>query len=132
MGSFFVTIAIDALIVIAALLVGVYVYYQRRYKYWDKKKIPHTRPSFPMGDFSGSGRTKSLSQVVNDIYWKYQNESFVGAWMMSQPLLLARDTEFIKRIFIKDFQNFHDRGINFNEEIDPLEGKGFKYCNNKS
>lgn len=44
---------------------------------------------------------------------------------MLKPAVLALDIEFMKHVLITDFQYFHDRGVFFNEKVDPLAGHIF-------
>ncbi|XP_055691179.1 probable cytochrome P450 6d4 [Lutzomyia longipalpis] len=62
----------------------------------------------------------------------------VGIYAMTRPVLFIRDPELCRRILIKDFQYFHDRGIYSNAEADPLSahlvalnGESWKNLRNK-
>lgn len=45
--------------------------------------------------------------------------------MLHTPHLIINDPELIRLIMVKDFNNFHDRGLYFNKKIDPLTGHLF-------
>lgn len=46
--------------------------------------------------------------------------------MLYKPFLIVNDPDLIRNILTKEFTNFHDRGIFYNEEIDPLSGHLFQ------
>jgi cytochrome P450 family 6 len=52
---------------------------------------------------------------------KLQNSiGFGGIYFFTKPVVLPTSLTFLRNIFIKDFQHFHDRGIYHNEIDDPL------------
>lgn len=48
---------------------------------------------------------------------------FYGTFQFTKPLLLVRDIELIKKIFVKDFEHFIDHNTIINAENDPLFGR---------
>ena len=114
-----------ALLFIGAF-VGVYYFYQKKFKHWDKYKIPHTTPKFPFGDVGLTTINENIVISLDRIYKSFPKEKVVGIWSFFQPILIPRDVEVIKDILVKDFMNFHDRGIPADEENDPLSGTNTK------
>ena len=57
--------------------------------------------------------------------YKSSNEPFVGIYSILRPMLLVRDPELIQTILIKDFANFSDRDVHFNESYDPVSAHLF-------
>ena len=49
----------------------------------------------------------------------------VGIYFFTVPVLLALDLELIKHILVKDFNNFHERGMYANVKTDPLSAHLF-------
>lgn len=54
------------------------------------------------------------------MYYKFQDEKYFGMFMLRSPTLLVRDPCLINRILTKDFSHFCNRGIGFDEKLDPL------------
>jgi len=50
---------------------------------------------------------------------------FGGIHFLLSPTILTLDIEFVKRILIKDFSHFEDRGVYYNEKDDPLSAHLF-------
>jgi cytochrome P450 len=46
----------------------------------------------------------------------------VGIFSFDKPSLLIHDPELVKKILVKDFQNFMERIISLEEKLDPLVG----------
>lgn len=79
-------------------------------------------PSFPFGNLKGLGTKSHPAQVFQSLYIKLKDSGskFVGIYSFLQPMPLIIDPELIKQILIKDFSNFDDRGLYYNEKDDPL------------
>lgn len=114
---------LDILIFISALLGSFYLYANHQYQHWKKRKITHTETTFPFGSVKGGISQVTLGVVFKNLYEQFKGEPFFGAWVFFTPTLMVRSPELIKDILVKDFNNFHDRGIYVNEKEDPLAGK---------
>lgn len=58
--------------------------------FWDKRGIPIVKPLFPLGN--------------------------LNFYFFTKPMVIALDPEIIKDIFVRDFSNFSNRGMYFNEK----------------
>ncbi|XP_034248782.1 cytochrome P450 6k1-like [Thrips palmi] len=110
---------------IAALLAGVgvalYAYLAKVFSYWTKRKVPGPAPTLLTGNFgSNLMGQNSIGDIADKVYKDYPNEPVAGTFVMMQPLLHLHDPEIIKQVLIKDFQDFHGRGIYVETERDPL------------
>jgi len=65
---------------------------------------------------------------LEKIYVEHSDETYVGIFCMDNPLLLVRDSELVKNILVKDFQNFMDRQISTDEKTDPLRSSTVLSC----
>lgn len=62
---------------------------------------------------------------MKENYEKFKKHRFHGIYIFHQPLLLINDPELIRHVLIKDFNKFRDRGLYYNEKVDPLSGHLF-------
>lgn len=106
------------LLLLTLLLVFVFVKYV--YSYWDRKGFPCLQPSIPFGCL-GPLVIKELcfGEVIRNVYMTTR-APFVGIYLLFRPALLIRDPELVKRILMTDFDYFHDRGLHYDEENDPI------------
>lgn len=104
----------------AAALIALYIYFQKKFKYWDERNVPHAKPSFPFGNLNGK---ESLAVVFRKLYEESRHERYYGLWQLHRPSILINDPDLIKQVLVGDFMSFHDRGVYSNEKDDPLSGK---------
>ncbi|XP_055375913.1 cytochrome P450 6a2-like [Condylostylus longicornis] len=103
------------IIYIATFLYGVFT---NKRKYWEKRSTPHHYLEFH--------RTMHPSQKMKEFYDKEKGKfSFVGMYFFTNPFALILDIDLAKNILVKDFQNFIDRGVYYNEKDDPLSAHLF-------
>lgn len=114
---------LDFFLLLITAIGSLYAFYWKQFKFWAKLNVPHTDPSFIVGDTGEILRTKSMGEVFKEIYNSSKGEKYIGFWSLFRPMLLVRDPELIKRVFVKDFSSFQDRGIYVNEKDDPLSGR---------
>ncbi|XP_058788782.1 uncharacterized protein LOC131662839 [Phymastichus coffea] len=112
---------------ISAILVTLYGYVKFViFTYWKRHGIPHDPPQLPFGNALPVvlGK-KSLGNFVKESYDKFKKFRYHGIYIFHQPLLLINDPELIRHVLIKDFNKFRDRGMYYNEKVDPLSGHLF-------
>nr|QZP43567.1 cytochrome P450 monooxygenase CYP6AB188 [Ephestia elutella] len=108
-------------IAILAIILFLYYYGTRNSKYWEKRGIKHDKPlPFVGNNLQGYLVQKSITETIVDTYWKYPQERVVGYFRATQPELVIRDPEIIKRVLVTDFEHFYPRGINHKEVVEPL------------
>ncbi|XP_053685843.1 probable cytochrome P450 9f2 [Sabethes cyaneus] len=100
---------------VAATLIGcigllVYIYVNRKYKYFAQRNIPFVKPVF----FLGNGgpillKKRDLFENLKDIYNAHPKSKVVGMFEFLQPVLMIRDPDLIKLVAVKDFDHFADR-----------------------
>lgn len=109
-----------------------WVWIHRKYNYWKNRGIPYINPIFPTGTLLIKGK-KLNGAFINQHYYETMRGKgpFCGLFFYVQPAVLALDLNFIKKVLIKDFQHFHDRGMYYNEKTDPLTGHLFNLAGEK-
>ena len=68
---------------------------------------------------------KPIGDICADIYNKLEGHKYGGTYTFTIPTFFVRDPDFIKDVLVKDFSNFHDRGVYMNEENEPLSAHLF-------
>ncbi|XP_052891061.1 cytochrome P450 6a22-like [Anopheles moucheti] len=118
----------------------LYYYVKQHYRYWANRNIPQLEASFPVGNMKGVGSKLHFNDVLGEAYSKGKAQSvpLVGLYFMLKPILIVTDLDMVKRILVKDFNSFHDRGLYVNERDDPLsghlfalDGERWRYLRNK-
>uniref|UniRef100_A0A336MAD0 CSON014287 protein n=1 Tax=Culicoides sonorensis TaxID=179676 RepID=A0A336MAD0_CULSO len=120
----FFLIEITTFIVI--LIISLWIFVKSKYNYWKDRQIPYIEPIFPTGTIHL--KDKPLNNAfINQLYYNKMKGKgpFCGIFFYIQPAVLALELEFIKKVLIKDFKHFHDRGMYYNEKTDPITGHLF-------
>uniref|UniRef100_A0A023FVQ7 Putative cytochrome p450 ixodes scapularis cytochrome n=1 Tax=Amblyomma parvum TaxID=251391 RepID=A0A023FVQ7_AMBPA len=81
---------------------------KRRLSFFKDIGIPGPPPSFISGNLSDLIRKGSAAAIQE---WLDKYGDYVGFYNGAFPVLVAKDPELIKKIQIKDFGNFHGRGV---------------------
>lgn len=118
---------INFLIISAVSVISfVYFYFKYKFSYWESKGVPFLAPTFPYGSLKGVGKQIHLSKISQITYEKFKGkDKFCGLYFFVKPVALLLDIDLVKNVLIKDFNNFNDRGIYYNEEDDPLSAHLF-------
>lgn len=111
------------LIIIIVLIVSFYFYNIRTFDYWKKRGVKYEEPVLLFGTHKKKYLAKqSMSQLVEEMYWKFPNEKVVGGFKSTTPHLVIRDPELIKHVFTNDFTSFYRRGVNVHKKVvEPLK-----------
>ncbi|XP_065094827.1 probable cytochrome P450 6a13 [Ochlerotatus camptorhynchus] len=98
-----------------------YCWVKRRYSYWKLRGVPCVEPSFPLGNLGQLGR-KHVGLINQDVYeqLKASGKKFCGMFFFLRPMALVLDLDFVRNVMVKDFQYFHDRGLYYNDEVEPI------------
>ncbi|XP_031634047.1 probable cytochrome P450 6d5 [Contarinia nasturtii] len=117
---------IDVLAFLVGALTVLYFFIKQKYSYWERKgiKTPSCYNYF-VGHITELFMGKESFADFSTRMYKSSQEPFIGIYTVLQPILLVRDPELIRTIFIKDFPHFTDRGVHSNEGYDPLSGNLF-------
>ena len=88
---------------------------------------------FPYGNLKDVGRKFHISKMLCEYYQKTKDVKarISGIYMFTRPVLMIVDLDIVKSILIKDFNNFPNRGIYFNEKDDPISAHMFNIENDQ-
>lgn len=105
----------SAIIVLTVtVLISGLIYLWDVYNYWRRKGVPGPTPLPILGNYAPVlFRTQREEDWHNTILQKYPQERFVGIYRGFQPVLLVRDPEVLKHVFIKDSHIFYRPVITF-------------------
>lgn len=97
---------------IFALVLTFYFWSRRKYNYWSKRRVVHPKPTTFFGNYGDHLRLRlSMANQIQGILKDYVDESYVGAYFGTEPVLIVQDPELIKLILAKDFYYFNSREV---------------------
>ncbi|XP_017040710.1 cytochrome P450 6a8 [Drosophila ficusphila] len=113
--------------VAVALLAIVTYYLHRKLTYFKRRGIPFEQPHPIKGNIAELQKTKNFHQVLQDHYDKFRESKapFVGFYLFQNPVAFVLDLDLAKHVLIKDFSNFSDKGMFYNEKDDPISAHLF-------
>nr|CAD7432091.1 unnamed protein product [Timema monikensis] len=116
---------------VAIFLIAVYAYNRFIYTYWWRQGVPYISPSVPFGNFwSVITQRECFAEGYRAIYDRCTGP-WVGLFLLHKPVLMVKDPELIRTILMKNFANFHDRGMYVDEKDDPLSAHLFSLSGQK-
>lgn len=118
----------DGFAILATLFTLIYTYFNYVYKHWERLGVPYEEPSIPYGSFeSPFNRTEDRITLMRRLYTKHKKlgHRHFGTYILDKPMYMPVDVEIIRSILSKDFAHFTNRGIFYNEKVDPLSGHLF-------
>ncbi|KAF5285370.1 hypothetical protein FQR65_LT13260 [Abscondita terminalis] len=90
-------------------------------RYWKERHVKYVSAIPIFGScLSLLTRQRSNIDFFNYVYNKYPNERYVGMFLMTEPVLVIRDPNLFKEIFIKEFKTFPNRRMTVPLEVDHL------------
>lgn len=114
---FSIVITMIALILSIILFAALYFYVKKKLNYWNERRVPNLNPKTPFGDIlvcliNG----KSVYDLTLEIFKKFKAEGhkYAGFYLTTGPIFIPIDLDLIRRILVKDYDYFCDRGFYFN------------------
>uniref|UniRef100_A0A4D5RQS0 Putative cytochrome n=1 Tax=Ixodes scapularis TaxID=6945 RepID=A0A4D5RQS0_IXOSC len=116
-------LAIAALFTILIILgIKLLRWRQKTFSYFKDIGIPGPKPNLMWGNLK-EYHEKDLIQAVKK--WCKQYGDIFGFYNGDVPMLVVRDLEFQKYVFVKNFSNFTGRGVTMRtDEMHPIVGRG--------
>ncbi|XP_050421474.1 probable cytochrome P450 6a14 [Adelges cooleyi] len=108
-------------VVFAALF---YSYLKYRYTFWQRQGCPvPLEPHIIYGHTMDVTKMKAwVGQHYAKIYYDMEGYKFAGFYQFQKPKLMLRDLDIIREVFTKEFATFPNRGIVFDDKLEPLTG----------
>lgn len=115
------------ILVLASIPLGLYLWVKSNYSYFKNNGIPFEKPIFPHGNIKTLNKTESFGILTARFYnkLKVSNLPIVGLYQFISPTILVTSLDFVKKVFVADFGYFENRGIFYNEKVDPLSAHLF-------
>ncbi|EJY57790.1 AAEL017297-PA [Aedes aegypti] len=114
-------ITITLLTILVLLIAYASHLLRRQIRFFKDRNVPHIPASFELLD-------KTIHPAKHFLRWYKQFKGqypLTGVIMFIKPIAIPLDLDLIKRILVKDFQYFQNRGIYYNERDDPLSAHLF-------
>jgi cytochrome P450 family 6 len=116
---FFLTLFVILISLVAFMI-------HRRFKTFERDGFIYDQPKFPFGNLNNIKIGNHPAQIIQKLYLKFKGKSPVaGIFFFLQPNVLILDLDVVKDILIRNFDNFRNRGLYFNERDDPLSAHIF-------
>lgn len=108
-------ILLDPFLLIGLFFGSLYFYLTATFDFWKCRGVPFKKPTVLVGNFGSLLLfRKSQPESVKEMYQWFENEKFFGAFRVRSPVLILRDPDLVKCVFVKDFAFFVNRGIPVN------------------
>lgn len=108
---------LDGFLIFLSLMVVVYMYVTRNFKYWLKKGVMEIQPTPFLGNFGDCLTFRiSAAEFIKKLYDVSSGLKYLGFYVFDTPFLLLRDPAIIKNVLIKDFKYFTDRYVAASED----------------
>ncbi|XP_044259566.1 probable cytochrome P450 6a13 isoform X2 [Tribolium madens] len=119
---------LDISSILTALIAVFIAWTQWSHTYWSRKNILAPKSTFFFGNSKGIVTQKqSLGDFMIEIYEyiRKHHKPHGGFYLTIMPNYMPVDPEIIKHIMLHDFDHFVDRGVYYNEDVDPLSAHLF-------
>ncbi|KYQ48201.1 putative cytochrome P450 6a20, partial [Trachymyrmex zeteki] len=123
----FTMVLVELIGVFIFALSSLYIYYKFViFNFWHKRGVFYVKPSVPVGNLTAlvTGKVQ-IGELFQNAYLKYKDHRAFGMYTLFKPNLVIADPDLIRTVLTKEFGSFHDRGMYFNEKVDPLSGNLF-------
>ncbi|CAG9863531.1 unnamed protein product [Phyllotreta striolata] len=105
------SILLDIPLFLLALLLLLYAYLSRNFKYWKRRGIPFFQPNILVGNFIDVLKfEKCPGEQVADFYRRCDGP-YVGVFLVDKPVLLVKDLELARNVLVRDFHHFTDNAF---------------------
>ncbi|KAG5669762.1 hypothetical protein PVAND_000056 [Polypedilum vanderplanki] len=119
-------------IIFVTLILLLYRWIKKRYSFFKINKFPYVEPTFPFGNLKGAGSKYHANELFQKLYIELKHQGpACGVYFFLTPNVMITDLDVIRDVLIKNFDNFHNRGLYSNERDDPLSSNLFSLEDNE-
>ncbi|XP_077495594.1 cytochrome P450 3A14-like [Amblyomma americanum] len=113
------------LILSTALLAALLIWRRRHFSYFEKLGIPGPKPNLIWGNLR-EYHSKNLYKMLAE--WQDKYGDVYGFYNGDVPFVVLRDLDFIEHVFVRNFQNFVDRGLTMmTDQMHPVLKKSIMH-----
>lgn len=114
-----------SLVTYAVVIVTSFLCYLKyRYAFWKRQGCP-----VPLEPHIIFGHTREVTEMKTwvgehyaNLYYNTDGHKYFGFYQFQKPKLMLRDLDIIRDVFTKEFATFPNRGIVFDDKLEPLTG----------
>lgn len=116
-----------ALIGVLAVALLLWVYLKKKNRYWEERGIPFVKPDLLLGNLKGVASELLAGERFHECYKQLKKEPspIGGIFFFTSPVALVLKLDFLRNVFVKDFNHFRNHGMYVNERDDPLSAHLF-------
>lgn len=114
---FFFHPLLDLLVGIFSLLLALYWYQTKNFKYWEKRGVPYLKPHWFFGNLGHQiMQRKTCTEFAKNTYNRFKENGYGGMFIFRQPSVVLCDPDLIANVLTKDFIHFEDRAVASNPD----------------
>ncbi|KAK9885356.1 hypothetical protein WA026_010852 [Henosepilachna vigintioctopunctata] len=111
-------------LVLIVFIMAYHLYTIKYFKYWERKGVKQKSTYPPFGDAADTLiKGYPFSEAVMRIYNRFPNSRYTGFYQFSIAVLMLRDPDLIKQMYVKDYEHFLDHTQILSTDIDPMWNK---------
>lgn len=112
-------------VAIAVIAVLVWVYIKKKFSYFSDRGLSYIGTSF-LEFFKAASISEMIERPCRIYNENYDGiKQYIGFYQFLKPTFLVMDPSLVQTVLIKDFSHFHDHGLDFDVENNPLMGHLF-------
>ncbi|XP_022914075.2 cytochrome P450 6k1-like [Onthophagus taurus] len=106
-------------LLLSVFLSSLLVYFAKLQFYWKRKNVKNNFYASTIGVLKLFLLQHNIGALCEQLYWSTK-EKYVGFILLGKPVLIVKNLKLIKKILVKDFDNFDNRTMTTNKIGDPL------------
>ncbi|GJQ64932.1 putative heme binding protein [Trypoxylus dichotomus] len=113
------------LTVFTIIIGALFFYIKWSQTYWKRRKIPYLKSHFLFGNFDNpitSNKKGNFAALYREFYERLKEKGLKcgGVYAYIAPVLVIADPEYNKHVLLKNFSDFHIRGLYSNKKDQPI------------